>query len=390
MDKCVVCRNRKPAHGAVCDRDRDKITDRLTDLPARIAALQLQLVPSGTRPRADRVSTSHTGSAAPVRIAALTMLGPGSDGLSTAAVAGMLHPQIRKWSVTEKVTVVDSAGNPTERAVTTWHQELVRDSDGRTVHITHDDQSGFLPPAEWLDSWARAWRAHYGHHKPARPARGAGKTRAHAAAAVVTVLGRDGYGGLAPVLDGDPLAEEWETRFGEPAADQRIVTDTHYLLTWLDRACDDDVGIADFSAELAVLHAELGRILGETPDQQWLGRCPATLARDGDERICGAGLWHDPYVDQVACPRCHSTWGPGPLALLRLAADIRNTWPLDRRRRYTHTERVGLLLPRCPGCGKPIAVTWADTTVPGEPERTWRPTSASCLDRCGADLGQVM
>lgn len=392
--QCVVCRRRRPHHGQVCDPDRRRIAEQLDDLPGKLAALTLQLVPTGGARLGERVTTSRTGSPAGARLDALTLVAAGNDSLSTSAVASMLHPHVRKWQTTHTVQV-----DGQDREIVTWHQELVRGADGQPLNALADDQVGMLPPAEWLDSWVRAWRRHFGHTDlPDRRARGRSKTPEHLAELAGSLAARRhasqvllgltrGYDGAPTLHADDPIAEEWEIRFGEPATPDRPAADIRYLRTWLDRACDEDVAIADFAAELRALTAELTRVLGEQPDQQWLGRCPTTLTeRDtGTTTTCGAGLWQDPYASQVACPRCRSVWGPGGLALLRLAAEIRRAWPVDRRRRYTAAEaRAVAEHPqlRCPTCCSTVHVMWRDVSAAGDRESTWRPDRAVCPMGC--------
>lgn len=390
--QCVVCRRRTPIRGQVCDPDRRRIAEQLDDLPRKLTALTLQLVPAGGA-FGERVHTSRTGSPAGARLDALTLVAAGNDSLSAPAVAGMLHPHIRKWCTRHTVQI-----DGQDREIVTWHQELVRDADGNPVNALTDDQVGMLPPAEWLDSWVRAWRHHFGHAQRPHPGRGAPKTPEYAAemarsaamrqhAAQVLLGMTRGYNGAAVLRTDDPIAEEWEIRFGEPAAPNRPAADIRYLRTWLDRACDEDVAVADFAAELRALDAELTRVLGERPDQQWLGRCPATLTerKTGTSRSCGAGLWQDPYASQVVCPRCRSAWGPGGPALLRLAAEIRRVWPIDRRRRYTTAEIAALRAERplaCPTCATTAFVAWREVTAAGEPQRMWRPDAVRCPMGC--------
>jgi hypothetical protein len=398
--QCVVCRRRTPIRGQVCDPDRRRIAEQLDDLPRKLTALTLQLVP-GAGAFGERVHTSRTGSPVGARLDALTLVAAGNDSLSVQAVAGMLHPHIRKWCTRHTVQV-----DGQDREIVTWHQELVRDADGNPVNAIADDQVGILPPAEWLDSWVRAWRRHFGHAQ--RPhdlldahARGWSKApktpeqlgelsrslaaRRHAAQVLLGLT--RGYNGAPVLRTDDPIAEEWEIRFGEPAAPDRPAADIRYLRTWLDRACDDDAAIADFAAELRALDAELTRVLGERPDQQWLGRCPTSLTEreSGTSKPCGAGLWQDPYTSQVVCPRCRSTWGPGGPALLRLAAEIRRVWPVDRRRRYTTAEVAALRAERplaCPTCASVAFVAWREVTAAGEREQMWRPERARCPMGC--------
>ncbi len=359
---CVVCRRREPAAGVVCDPDRDRITTNLTLLLRKVRELHSRLLPS---PAADttRVATSRVGSPIPARLDVLNLLGPGN-----VAVPAAFHPMVRRWSTTQTVTV-DTAAGPVPRTVVVWHRELVRDPAGRVLEEPDDDQVGVLPPAEWAAGWVRTWRAAFGHTGPLR----------RYLPGPAPMLGSGGDGWV-----GDPVAEEWETRFGDPP-DHDLGSHVHYLISWAGKACDDDVGISDCAGELRALLAELGRVLGDTPDQQWLGRCPTVLTdrASGVAAACGAGLWQDPHASQVVCPRCHSVWGPRPVELLRLAGDIRRAWPVDRRRRYSTSEVNALTLPACPGgCGGRMRVRWRDITAPADRGRWWRPEHIDCDNNC--------
>lgn len=398
---CVVCRRREPVSGHVCDVDRDRIADQLGGLLRLMTRLRTSLVPS-PGPASDRVNTSRTGSPMPARLDVLSLIGPGNE-----AVTATLHPLIRHWSTTRTVdvtTVVGGKLTTIEREIVEWHREAARTADGREI-LVGSDQIGTLPPAEWLDSWVRAWRRHFNHSVPLRtrtelpPApprpdwRGTsdpaltGRRAGHRQARINLVLGLVyGYGGNLPAEERreDPLADEWEIRFGEPPRDTASADNVRYLLTWLDEACEQDVGIGALAGELRALTAELTRVLGELPDQQWLGRCPATVTdRDtGSSRPCGAGLWQDPHASQVQCPRCQSTWGPRKVELLHLATEIRRTWPVDRRRRYTLTEIEELRPLHCPTCGRDALIGWRDVTATTDTARWWRPERVHCPAGC--------
>jgi hypothetical protein len=417
VDTCVVCHHRDPTYGRVCTTCRDRIGDGLTELLRKMAALRLHLVPAA-RPATGRVGGRHVGAPLPARLDVLSLAGPGN-----IAVTAMLHPLVRRWSATRTVTVTYRVGGKTvseDRDVTDWHQETIVGDDGTPVLVPSDDQSGTVPPAEWLDSWAGLWRRHFGHHtRPPRPARRgpspvdggnpnvvdvvaavAHPVTRRAVAVIATVANAyrrhvlrtvlsltDGHGGLLPVdqRPDDPVTDELIMRFGDPGADAVSATNVQYLLTWLDRACAADVGIADLANELRAVNAELTRVLGETPDQQWLGRCPAQVTHrrrtnpdDEVTRPCGAGLWQDPHASQVRCPRCHATWGPRTVELLYLAAQIRRVHPVDRRRRYTTGEAAALPTLRCPGCATAVRITWRDVTATGDQGQWWRPEKAVC------------
>ena len=283
---CRVCRRRVPASGVVCGPCRAHLHTQLGDLLRKMVALQEHLVPT-PGPAVDRV-TGSVVPGTPTRLDSLSLIGPG-----TAAVTVLLHPQVRRWSATRTVTVTTVVGGvpvSVDRDVVDWFQELAVDAQGQPILVGVDDQVGVLPPAEWLDGWVRAWRKHFGHTAGRGSRRGGPGVRAvdvvaavrvpaltrfvavwvtlgrvGRAAAVRTVLGlHHGHGGLLPpaARPDDPLLDEWEIRFGTPVRPVAAAADVTYLRTWLDAACDADVGIVEFAGELRALEGEQGRGLG--------------------------------------------------------------------------------------------------------------------------------
>lgn len=422
-EMCTVCRRREPAHGQVCDPDVRVAVEQLTDLPRKLRLLPLMLMP-GQSPGGEKVATTRVGSPTPARLDALSLIGPGS-----VPVPGALHPLMRRWSTSRTVQVqTRTREHETDTHTTTiteWHQEPVVDQvTGEPVLVPDDDQAGVLPPAEWLEQQVTSWRRAFGHRKrPAtyvQPSRGPrpprdpigwvirrGTAQQIATLFAVQDLARQfrhgvaqlvagnepGYAGRRPqnLREDDPVADLWTVRFGEPAAPRDSLTNIRYLHTWLAAAADNDrIDLGRFVTELRALSAELTRVLGEQPDQQWLGRCPAIITDpDGGRQACGAGLWQDPHASVVECPRCHSAWGPRVVHLIHLAAEIRRVWPLDRRRRYSGEERYALRPIGCPTCQQPIVVTWRPATGVGETTRWWRPVRTRCPQGCEA-AGQIL
>lgn len=414
-EKCVVCRRREPTSGVVCDPDLLAADLLLDDLPRKLRRLPLMLVP-GQSPAGDRVAVTRVGSPTPAWLDALSLVGPGS-----VPVPGLLHPLVRLWSTTRDVQVRTRTGTHTT-TVTDWHREAVTDqTTGEPVMVPDDDQAGILPPAEWLGQQVRQWRAVFGHHRPQPIPAVPGRPRpelggpalawmvAHLPARLVVqawmvdclsrayrqgvadlVAGHEpGHGGNRPagVREDDPVADLWEIRFGETTPPGDSLAHIAYLRTWLPQATRqprDGVDVAAFFAELRSLSAELTRVLGEKPDNQWLGRCPADITDPdtGTTSVCGAGLWQDPHASVVECPRCHSAWGPRMVDLVHLAADIRRRWPLDRRRRYNAVEIDALRPIRCPQCGDDIEIGWQEVTGLGDKHRWWRPTRTRCPNGC--------
>lgn len=445
---CLICSNPLTADpaGFVHDGCRTRIRGQLADLPRKLAALTLALVP-GVAPAGDRVSTTRVGSPTGARLDVLSLTGPGSTHISDEAYTGMLRPVIRRWREIEHakvraVVVIDPAepADPDHprrprrrfpraqtvevvRDVVTWHAEIEVDDRGDPYTVVADDQVGSLPPAEWADSWASMWQQISGH--PPVRARGGAKTVAaaqlnlswlttfeagRAAVAALSTLhhtyrqhaadltaGRvDGLNGRHR-YDGDPLLADWALRFGTtvkvPAS-----APVRYLLTWLDHACDDPddrFALADLAAELRIVTAELARVLGESDDKVWIGRCPAEITNltSGEVRRCGGHLWQDPYVGtvyvdghpvgvRIACPRCRTAWGPQRHELLVLAQEIRTAWPVDRTRRYNTAEIAKLVMPACPACGTPVHIGWRDVTSTRDIRPWWRPVTAGCPRGC--------
>lgn len=418
---CTVCRRMEPTRGKVCEADLAAVVELLADLPRKLRLLPLMLLP-GQSPGGEKVATTRVGSPTPARLDALSLVGPGA-----VPVPGALHPLVRKWSTTRTVDVEARVGTYRVDTHTVtlveWHQEAVLDPDsGNPVLVGDDDQLGILPPAEWLDQQVRAWQKTFGHTgrvvahvKPSggpRPPRDVvawvlkhgtpqqvtalfamqDLTRRYRQGVVDLVVGHEpGRAGRRPpgMREDDPVADLWSLRFGEPALTRDAGLNIRYLNMWLTAAAEGDtVDMASFVAELRSLSAELTRVLGEQPDQQWLGRCPSELIdkAGGEKSVCGAGLWQDPHASVVECPRCHSAWGPRYVHLVHLAAEIRRVWPLDRRRRY-NAEEIDALRPlRCPGCAEhTVAVTWQEVTAVGDRTRWWRPTRTRCSSQAGDD-----
>jgi hypothetical protein len=404
---CVVCGRRRPNRGVVCDTCRLRLRVQLDELPRKLARIAsgAHLVP-GQSNFGERVAQTRTGSPTGARLDTLSVVGPGT-AMTHTAVQG--RPKMRRWCTRQTVTV-DTGTGPQRRDVVTWHSEPVVDEHGRPVLVDDDDQVGIVPPAQWVAWWERRWRDHFGHarrpapvHDPVQqavqhPVQQAGPDVRQRQAAANAVLGLTGY--VPPTeRPADPLENEWQIRWGQPRQSDDTFQRIRYLTTWLDEAADSEQArIAEFAAELRALTAELTRILGDQPDQQWLGRCPAMIVARGADgepvstgRPCGAGLWQDPYTGTyqdgvytsttVRCPRCSSTWGPHPLELHRLATDIRRVWPLDRRRRYIGAE-LDVPRPGCITCGERVQVTWRDVTGRGDRQPAWQIERVWCTSGC--------
>jgi hypothetical protein len=187
----------------------------------------------------------------------------------------------------------------------------------------------------------------------------------------------------------DAVAAEWTLRYGAAQVAAGVEVDTGYLTAWLPDALDaPHADVAGFAVELRALVSELEHVLGETRDEQWLGRCPAELLDDAGQplaRACGYGLWQDPYRTRVECPRCHSTWREADWLLL--ATRIHRAWPIDQRRLYTAADRKAAELnvdrmPRCRGCERTMAVQWRQVRRRGYREPAYRPAALVCPIGC--------
>jgi hypothetical protein len=393
----------------VCPADLQSIDKGLLTLPRRLAAVEDALLPGKPKPGDERVAVStHIHTRPPLNVDALSLLGPGAD------VTPRLHPLVRHWSARRKVLVtvhVVGRARQVEVEVTDWFHEAVIDADGRPVLVPDDDQIGTVPPREWADQTVREWRAHFGHHVPSRtqlptqrayvpPAyatllRVPGGT--HAVAFLAAVHAADGaparlaYRGLLRAAPVDPILDDIERR-GRPPGPQAMQWDVDYLRTWLEKAAGEPaLDVAAFAAQLRALHAEISRVLGEDPDQTWIGRCPAFLAElddDGEptgrKKPCGGGLWQDntAFSAQVQCPRCHMVWGTRGHEGAGTAREIRRVWPIDRRRRYSADEIDRLTRPKCPTCSNRVKIEWKDVTGTRDKQRTWQPATATCANGC--------
>ncbi len=420
---CAICRRREPGHGRACDPCRSHVRDLLSDLPRKMALLPLMLMP-GQSPAGEKVATTRVGSPTSARLDALSLVGPGS-----VSVPAGLHPLVRRWSTQRPVTVEVRAGGHTKThqvTITEWHQEYVVDPDtGLPVQVPDEDQVGVVPPAEWLEQNTRTWRAVFGHTRPpvayVRPSAGPraprdlvqwvlsnGTPQQVETLFAARELGRQyrqgvtqlltghepGYRGRRPdaLREDDPVGDAWEIRFGEHSATRSVELNVNYLRTWWEQACESEhLDVGRFAAELRSLSAELTRVLGEQPDHQWLGRCPAQVTdkATGAAEPCGAGLWQDPHASVVECPRCHGAWGPQPVQLIHLAAEIRRVHPLDRRRRYRVEETDALIPPHCPACAVPVLVRWQNVTAIGDTCRWYRPARTQC-PTAGCDRGNLL
>jgi hypothetical protein len=348
----------------VCARCRHQTTEQLAALPGLRARLRTALVP-GSGGGGERVSTGKGEAPMPARLAALSLLANGSDEARCLFV-----PAVLVW------TTVEADGSKR------WHREQVRDRTGRRVMALADDQTGVLPVATWLRSWALEWRAALGHTAGAVLPRFVGRS----APEHRQRIGADqlGIARAAAVADrpDDPVEQDWDDRW--PATGWGRNTQAHhaYLSEWLPEACERMPHIGDFAASLRTLTGALRAALGDIDDVEYLGRCPedVTDRACGATTVCGAPIWHDPYASVITCPRCHTETSQE--RRIWLARRILDAWPIDRRRRYPRGLIEVLRRPACITCSSLLRVEWVNATEHADREQFWRPGAVTCPLGC--------
>lgn len=115
-------------------------------------------------------------------------------------------------------------------------------------------------------------------------------------------------GHLPPLVLLDQWAANWvELRdMGESQPNATVVELVAWLVNRLDWALDNHPAVDEFAGDMSVLARSL-RIVGQRdePLGEFAGRCPMVMR---DKQRCGTRLYVDPYVDQISCRRCGSTW----------------------------------------------------------------------------------
>lgn len=323
---CVVCRRREEV--PVCGGCAARLREQLAFLTEGVNRLTYALVPGPGG--GEKVSTSKEAPL-PLRLSALTLLAGGS-----------------RWP----------------------------------MRAYADDQTGTLPPKVWIRAWAMDWRLEFGHSAEEVQVRAEAPVRDDGPPvdprALLGIEGRQEPAQRAA----DPLSIEWNARW-LPTPAPAVTRDHRYLLTWLDHACEHHPYIDQFALGLRSLVGAVKAALGDTDDLEYVGRCPEELTnrKTGERYVCGARIWVDPYVDQIACPRCRMTTDQS--RRIWLARRILDTWPIDRRRRYPRGLIEILTLPLCGRCGASVRVEWIDATERSDTERFWRPGRVECPAGCG-------
>lgn len=197
------------------------------------------------------------------------------------------------------------------------------------------EQTGSLPLALWLNAWAGDWtergytprqpRTAIVGGWPARPGDTA-LMRQLLTGAGKLVVGYEANGRPIRRPISDTLDAEYAARYGRADGDL-IARTVRHLAHRLDDACDRHEHVGGFLDGLRVLYGACQAAVGERSDLQHLGRCPERRIdhETGDEVLCGAALWTDPYVTAITCPRCKAV--TNERGWLALGRRIRAAWP---------------------------------------------------------------
>jgi hypothetical protein len=130
----------------------------------------------------------------------------------------------------------------------------------------------------------------------------------------------DQHGPIPPLVVLDQWVADWidVRQRSEHQPVPTISTLTGWLLARLDWALDEHPAVDDFAREV---RDTLRAIRGVTEPQrtgEYIGKCPAKLR---DESRCQTRLYADPYLDQIACPRCGVSWARRQWLQLAAAQD---------------------------------------------------------------------
>lgn len=134
----------------------------------------------------------------------------------------------------------------------------------------------------------------------------------------------DQHGPIPPIVVLDQWVADWLTypwSRSDHAPVPTISTLTGWLLLRLDDALDQHPAIDDFAREIRDTLRAIRAVTEPQRTGEYIGKCPAKLR---DESRCNTRLYADPYLDQVACSRCGSTWARRQwLALAAAQDDVR-------------------------------------------------------------------
>jgi hypothetical protein len=121
----------------------------------------------------------------------------------------------------------------------------------------------------------------------------------------------DGYGDQTGAQSVATILDQWvrdwrDTLWPDHSLPNPTVVElVGWLRNRLEVACDSHPAIDEFAAEVRALRRTLLAALGRSQRSgDYIGRCP-TMLRDGR---CDTRLYADPYISEIRCPRCCTTW----------------------------------------------------------------------------------
>lgn len=127
------------------------------------------------------------------------------------------------------------------------------------------------------------------------------------------------------------VLEQWarlvaqERRMSARPVKPSVATEVGFLRTHLNWVSEQP-WVGEFAAEImgtdprqpGILR-QLEQACGETPPRpKIIGRCPASIIRDGEPQACGTALYADPASPSVQCRKCGAMWDEKRLAILGL------------------------------------------------------------------------
>jgi hypothetical protein len=124
--------------------------------------------------------------------------------------------------------------------------------------------------------------------------------------AIVDPFG-DQHGAIPPVVVLDLWVRDWIDVRARDEHDPvpTIATLTSWLIHRLDWALDHHPAIDEFAREVHLTLRTIKAVTQAERKGEPVGRCPMET-RDGGR--CGTKLYADPYVDQISCGRCGTSW----------------------------------------------------------------------------------
>jgi len=138
----------------------------------------------------------------------------------------------------------------------------------------------------------------------------------------LTIAGPDQIGYLSVATELDFWVMDWRLLLW---SDHSIPLPTVAVLAgWLrnrlDIACDEHPAIDEFAAKIRQIHKTLTRMVGDNKRTgERVGTCPMKLR---DDSRCNTPLHADPYVSQVACDRCGTSWASWLTLMAAMQDDV--------------------------------------------------------------------